>query len=78
MAIAQSELDALQSRYKSAVEAWICAIRLEEALASFADHSEANLDHWEAACRQQEAARDRALAAKRGYEDGLRKEYFNF
>jgi hypothetical protein len=42
------ELDRLQSSYKAAVEEWIAAIRKEEALASV-DHSEAELDAWEAA-----------------------------
>ena len=43
------ELDELQSSYKAAVEAWIAAIRKEEALVSVADHSVADIDKWEQA-----------------------------
>ena len=42
------ELDELQASYKSAVEAWIAAIRREEELAS-CDHSIADVDKWEQA-----------------------------
>jgi len=39
------ELDELQAEYKNAVEAWIAAIRKEEALASVA-HDIAEVDKW--------------------------------
>ena len=78
MPIAQAELDAMQTRYKSAVENWIGAIRAEEALASPAEHSEAQIDQWEAAGRTEEEARNEAKAAKAAYEDALREEFFNF
>jgi len=42
------ELDELQAEYKNAVEAWIAAIRKEEALASVA-HDVAEVDKWEQA-----------------------------
>jgi hypothetical protein len=42
------ELDELQNNYKAAVEAWIAAIRKEEALASV-NHSVAEVDKWEQA-----------------------------
>lgn len=78
MAIQQAELDAAQARYKSAVEEWIRAIREEEALASPAEHSEAQIDQWEAAAQNEEEARKRARDAKTEYEDALRQEFFNF
>lgn len=78
MAIAQAELDAMQARYKSAVEDWIRAIRDEETLASPAEHSEAQIDLWEAADETEEEARKRAKDAKAAYEDALRQEFFNF
>ena len=78
MAIAAAELDAMQARYKSAVEDWIRAIREEEALASPAEHSEAQIDQWEAACQQEESARQTAKSAKSDYEAALRTEFFNF
>ena len=42
------ELDELQATYKAAVEAWISAIRNEEALASV-NHTVAEVDQWERA-----------------------------
>lgn len=71
------ELDAMQAAYKAAVEEWIAAIREEEALAS-ADHSVAEIDKWEAAHFREEEARNKAKAAKKGYEDALREEFFHF
>ena len=78
MPIAQAELDAMQTRYKSAVENWIAAIRAEEALASPAEHSEAQIDKWEDAARTEEEARNAAKATKAACEDALREEFFNF
>ena len=77
MAIEKAELDLKQSNYKAAVEEWIKAIRLEEALASV-NHDVAEIDQWEAADFQEETAREKAKAAKRDYESALRQEFFNF
>ena len=78
MAIDPAELDAMNARYKAAVEDWIRAIRDEETLASPAQHSEAQIDQWEAAAQNEEEARDKAKAAKAAYEDALREKFFNF
>lgn len=72
------ELDDLQSAYKTAVDNWISAIRREEALASAADHSVAQLDQWETAHFDEEEARNTAKAAKANYEAALRTEFFGF
>jgi hypothetical protein len=77
MAIDIAELDKMQSGYKAAVEAWIAAIRKEEALA-LVNHSETQVDEWEAASFAAEDAREKAKAAKKAYEDALREEFFNF
>ncbi len=77
MAVEISELDQMQAAYKAAVEAWIAAIREEEALAS-TNHSEAQIDTWEAACFREEEARDQAKEAKQQYEDALREKFFSF
>ena len=77
MAIEKAELDLKQSNYKAAVEEWIKAIRLEEALASV-NHDVAVIDRWEAADFQEEAAREKAKSAKKDYESALRHEFFNF
>jgi hypothetical protein len=76
MTIEISNLDQLQTAYKAAVDLWIAAIREEEALAS-GDHSEAEIDTWEAAGFREETARDRAKEAKQQYEDALREKFFN-
>jgi hypothetical protein len=77
MTIENSDLDHLQATYKSAVEQWISAICEEEALASGA-HSEAEIDRWEAASFREEDARQKAKSAKKTYEGGLRKKFFDF
>ena len=77
MTIYVSELDQMQSKYKTAVDAWVSAIRQEEALASV-NHTVAQVDQWENAADLEEEARNNAKAAKKDYEDALRKEFFNF
>lgn len=77
MSIEVGELDRMQSNYKTAVDEWIAAIRKEEALA-LVDHTIAQVDEWENAGFSEEAAREKAKAAKKEYEDALRQEFFNF
>jgi hypothetical protein len=77
MAVEVSDLNQMQAAYKEAVEQWIKAIREEEALASV-DHSEAEIDAWEAADFREEDAREKAKEAKKNYEDALREKFFNF
>jgi hypothetical protein len=71
------ELDRMQGAYKTAVEEWITAIRHEEALASVF-HSVAEVDQWEGAHFKEDEARNRALTAKKQYEDALREKFFGF
>jgi len=77
MAIEISDLDQLQADYKAAVEEWVSAIRSEEALASNADHSVADIDAWEESEDAEEEAREKAKTAKEAYEDALREKFFN-
>jgi hypothetical protein len=72
-----AELDRLQASYKEAVEAWVEAIRKEEALASVT-HNVAEVDRWEGAYFQEEVLRMKARAAKREYEAALREQFFGF
>ena len=72
-----TELDRLQAEYKNALEAWIAAIRNEEALAS-ANHSLIEIDKWEQAHFDEEEMRKSAKDAKRRYEDALRRKFFGF
>jgi hypothetical protein len=73
----QRQLDELRTSYKDAVEQWIRTIREEENLAT-PDHSMVAVDGWERAGFNEEEARDRAKAARREYEDALRKVLYNF
>ena len=71
------ELDELQNAYKAALEAWIAAIRAEEALVCV-NHSVAEVDRWEQAHFDEEDARAKAKEAKQDYEDALREKFFDF
>jgi hypothetical protein len=71
------ELDRLQTEYKNSVEAWIAAIRSEEALSSV-NHTVAEVDQWENAHFAEDAMRSKVKAAKSGYEDALREKFFGF
>jgi hypothetical protein len=71
------ELDQMQSAYKAAVEEWIAAIKNEEALASV-NHSIAEVDKWEEAHFAEDEIRGKVKAAKKQYEDALRKKFFDF
>jgi hypothetical protein len=72
-----AELDELQAAYKAAVDEWIVAIKREEALASV-NHTVAELDQWKQAHFDEDDARNKVLAAKRRYEDALRRKFFDF
>ena len=72
-----SELDQMQSAYKAAVEQWIAAIKREEALASV-NHSVAEVDKWEEAHFAEDDLRSKVKAAKKDYEEALRRKFFNF
>jgi hypothetical protein len=72
-----SELDRMQSEYKVAVEEWIAAIKQEEALASV-NHEIADVDKWELAHFREDEIRDKVKAAKKRYEDELRRKFFGF
>jgi hypothetical protein len=72
-----AELDRLRQAYKDAVEQWILAIRAEENLAT-ADHTVPAVDVWEHAGFDEEEARDKAMEARKAYEDALREVDFNF
>jgi len=77
MSVEVSNLNQMQAAYKEAVDQWVAAIREEEALASV-NHSEAEVDAWEAAGFREEDAREKAKEAKKNYEDALREKFFSF
>ena len=72
-----TELDQLQSAYTGAVAQWIAAIKHEEELASV-NHLVAEVDAWEAAHFAEDDVRGKVKAAKKAYEDALRRKFFNF
>ncbi|HLX14889.1 MAG TPA: hypothetical protein VKS24_06760 [Bradyrhizobium sp.] len=71
------KLDELQTTDKNAIEAWIAAIRKEEALASV-NHDVADVDKWEGAHFEEDDLRSPVKAAKEKYEDALRTKFFGF
>ena len=71
------DYDHLRQAYKDAVDAWVAAIREEEALA-LPDHSMTAMEHWDAACFKEQDAQKKALAAKDAYKDALREFNYGF
>ena len=59
------------------MEAWIAAIRKEEALVAV-NHSVAEVDKWEQAHFEEDEMRSAVKDAKAKYEDALREEFFGF
>lgn len=70
-------LDELQLAYKQAVDQWVNAIRAQEALAN-ADHSEIEMEKWDAAGFIADDAQTRAKHARDAYQAGLRKLNYKF
>jgi hypothetical protein len=77
MPIETDELDRLQKAYKAAVDAWVAAIREEEALATH-DYSIPAWESWDQAGFKQVAAQEKATRAKEAYRDGLRQRDYGF
>ncbi len=71
------DFDQLLSTYKQAIDAWVKAIRNEEALAK-PDHSMVEMERWDAAGLY---VHDTELAAKKArdaYKNALRKKNYGF
>ncbi len=64
-------LDELRLAYKRAVDAWVDAIRAEEALAT-PDHSMTAMEKWDDARFKEQDAQRIAGEAREAYKDGLR------
>ena len=65
------ELDNLRVSYKTAVDAWVAAIRAEEALAT-PDHSMVAMEKWDDAHFAEQDAQKAAIEARDAYKDALR------
>jgi hypothetical protein len=70
-------LDELQRAYKQAVDQWVNAIRTQEALAN-SDHSEIEMEKWDAAGFALQDAQAKAKHARDAYQDALRKLNYKF
>jgi hypothetical protein len=71
------DFDRLLGEYKSAVDRWVDAIRIEESLAN-EDHSIVEMEKWDDAAF---ALHDAELAAKKArdaYKNALRKKNYGF
>jgi hypothetical protein len=66
------DLDQLRLAYKEASDAWVDAIRAEEALAT-PEHSMIAMENWDAAHFQLDDAQAKATEAREAYKDALRR-----
>jgi hypothetical protein len=71
------DFNALLHDYKTGVEAWIAAIKTEEALAND-DHSMVEMEKWDAAGIAVHDAELRAKKARDQYKSALRKKNYGF
>jgi hypothetical protein len=70
--MSKENLDQSRLAYKQAVDAWVNAIRAEEALAT-PDHSMTAMEAWDDASFREQDAQAKAKKARDAYQDGLRK-----
>jgi hypothetical protein len=73
----EQDFDHLLARYKQAVDAWVDAIRIEEALAN-EDHSMIEMEKWDAAGFVLHDAEAAAKNARDQYKNALRKKNYGF
>jgi hypothetical protein len=66
------DIDSLRLAYKQATDAWVAAIRAEEALAT-PDHSMVAWEKWDAAHFTAQDAQTKADDAREAYKDALRQ-----
>lgn len=69
--MSKDALDQLRLAYKKAVDAWVDAIRAEEALAT-SDHSMTAMERWDDAHFKERDAHIKATEARDAYKDALR------
>jgi hypothetical protein len=71
------DFDQLLHNYKQAVDAWVDAIRAEEALAT-PDHSMVAMEHWDTAGLHVQDVESTAKKARDLYKNALRKKNYGF
>ncbi len=69
--------DQLLQEYRQAIDAWVAAIRAEEALAND-DHSMVEMEKWDAAGFTEHDAEAAAKKARDQYKNALRKKNYGF
>ncbi len=69
--------DQLSQHYQQATEAWVAAIRAEEALVT-PDHSMIAMEDWDAADFAVKDAESAAKKARDAYKDALRQKNYGF
>lgn len=69
--MSNENLDQLRFAYKKAVDAWVDAIRAEEALAT-EDHSMVAMERWDDAHFREHDAHLKTTDAREAYKDALR------
>lgn len=68
----QADMNQLRLAYKNAVDAWVAAIRAEEALAT-PDHSMVAWEKWDAAHFTEQDAEAKVTEAREAYKGALRE-----
>jgi len=71
------DFDQLLAAYKQANDAWVDAIRAEEALAND-DHSMVEMEKWDAATLAADEAQSAAVDAREKYKAALREKNYGF
>ncbi len=71
------DFDQLLHDYHQAIDAWVDAIRAEEALATD-DHSMVAMEHWDAAGLNVHDTELTAKKARDQYKNALRKKNYGF
>jgi hypothetical protein len=71
------DFDQLLQTYKQAIDAWVDAIRAEEALAT-PDHSMVAMEHWDTAGLHVQDVESAAKKARDLYKNALRKKNYGF
>jgi hypothetical protein len=70
-------LDQLLQNYKQSTDAWIAAIRAEEALAT-SDHSMVAMEHWDTAGLNVHDLEAAAKKSRDRYKNALRQKNYGF
>jgi hypothetical protein len=71
------DFDGLLTKYRAAVDAWVAAIKAEEALAN-EDHSMVGMEKWDAAGFAVQDVEAVAKKAREQYKTALRKKNYGF